>query len=72
MVRKSGSALTSLKVEEPPALNNISSGPRDNIVLDLESAIWRKMFTLAGYGGHHNSFGGTESLQSVHKSEFDS
>lgn len=37
-VRKSGSARTTLRGEEPPALNNTSSGPGDNFVLDHGNA----------------------------------
>ena len=38
-VRKSGSALTTLRGEEPLALNITSSGPGDNFVLDRGNAI---------------------------------
>ena len=38
-VRKSGSALTTLRGEELPALNTTSSGPEDNFVLDYGNAI---------------------------------
>lgn len=38
-VRKSGSALTTLRGEEPLALNITSSGPGDNFVLDHGNAI---------------------------------
>lgn len=41
-----------------------ASGLGENIVWVLKSATWRIMFTLAGYCGHHNHLGGTESSPS--------